>query len=277
MKRNRRLTQFLNTDPIRGWFSIHDAAIFHWVLNNKGFKNQSSGVFEIGVFEGKSTSFISRFVQNEEPFIVCDIFGLNSDELNNLENERSYQGLAAQTFHSNMEKFGLVTPKTLVVDSANLKMNNLGKDFRFIHLDGSHLYEHIKLDLDLAIRLIDKTSGVIAIDDFRAQHTPGVSAAVWSRIACGDITPVVISETKMYCMISATEFDQIEIRAFLSEFDVEYEVEYFLDTEVTRVLGLREEDIFLTFNQDIKSKFRNLTRSILPPLLLDLIRLIKSR
>jgi hypothetical protein len=40
--------------------------------------------------------------------------------------------------------------------------------------------------------------GVVAFDDYRAVHTPGVSAAVWEATARHDFRPFLLSPRKMY-------------------------------------------------------------------------------
>ncbi len=39
--------------------------------------------------------------------------------------------------------------------------------------------------------------GVVVFDDYRAEHTPGVAAAVWQRLDKG-LSPFALSPVKMY-------------------------------------------------------------------------------
>ena len=257
---------------IRGWFSSHDALVFHWFLSNPNSNSTARGILEIGTFEGKSAAFISNYLLAEERFVVCDIFSLKSDELNDVENARSYPNFGLEIFKSNMERFARATPEIIVSDSARLESSELGENFRFIHLDGSHMYNHISKDLELAIQIIDPENGLIAIDDFRAAHTPGVSAAIWMQIANKRLILIVITGTKMYCMRCNEKFRVTEFLNFLVQTETQFEIEYFLDVEVVRIYGKSENEIFENFDTSVKSTFKKILRDATPPLLLRVLR-----
>ena len=67
---------------------------------------------------------------------------------------------------------------------------------RFVHIDASHLYEHVVADI-AAARTLLKPGGVVVFDDYRAPHTPGVAAAVW-RETTEDLTPFAVTQNKLY-------------------------------------------------------------------------------
>jgi Methyltransferase domain len=67
---------------------------------------------------------------------------------------------------------------------------------RFVHIDASHLYDHVRSDIAMASKLL-KPSGIVVLDDFRSEHTPGVAAAAWEAVTAG-MHPVVLSPTKLY-------------------------------------------------------------------------------
>ena len=257
---------------IRGWFSSHDALIFHWFLTFKSQVSEASGILEIGTFEGKSAAFLSNYLTPGERFVVCDIFSLKSDELNDLENSRSYPNFGLDNFMINMDRYARQTPEVIVSDSARLQASELGINFRFIHLDGSHLFDHISKDLDLAIQMIDSENGVVAIDDFRAAHTPGVSAAIWQQIVNEKLTPVVLTGTKMYCMKNAKGFRKTEFIDFLVQNETEFEIEHFMSIDVVLVYGKSDNEIFEDFDPGIKSTTRKILRNVIPPFLLHLLK-----
>jgi hypothetical protein len=257
---------------IRGWFSSHDALVFHWFLSNPKENSTASGILEIGTFEGKSAAFISNYLLPHEWFVVCDIFSLKSDELNDLENTKSYPNFGLEVFKDNMEKFAKATPEIVVSDSARLKASDLGEKYRFIHLDGSHLFDHIRKDLDLAIQIIDPNYGLIAIDDFRAAHTPGVSAAIWMEIANKRLVPTVLTETKMYCMIQRDNFKVSEFLDFLVLTKTQFEIEYFLGEQVVRIYGKSDNEIFENFDPNLKSTAKKILKGATPPYLLRVLR-----
>jgi hypothetical protein len=257
---------------IRGWFSSHDSLVFHWFLTSPNLDSRASGILEIGTFEGKSAAFLSNYVTPGERFVVCDIFSLKSDELNDLENSRSYPNFGLDNFMINMDRYARETPEVIVSDSARLQASELGINFRFIHLDGSHLFDHISKDLDLAIQMIDSENGVVAIDDFRAAHTPGVSAAIWKQIVNEKLTPVVLTGTKMYCMKNAKGFRKTEFIDFLVQNETEFEIEHFMSIDVVRVYGKSDNEIFEDFDPGIKSATRKILRNAIPPFLLHLLK-----
>lgn len=257
---------------IRGWFSSHDALVFHWFLSNPKENCTASGMLEIGTFEGKSAAFISNYLQPHERFVVCDIFSLKSDELNDLENTRSYPNFGLDIFRKNMKKFAKITPEIIVSDSARLKKSDLGENYRFIHLDGSHLYDHISKDLDLAIQIINPNYGLIAIDDFRAAHTPGVSAAIWMEIANKRLAPKVITETKMYCMRQSDNFEVSRFLDFLVLTNTQFEIEHFLGEQVVRIYGKSDNEIFENFDPNLKSMIKKILKGATPPFLLRVLR-----
>jgi hypothetical protein len=203
---------------------------------------------------------------------VCDIFSLKSDELNDLENRKSYPNFGLEVFKDNMQKFAKAIPEIIVSDSARLKSSDLGEKYRFIHLDGSHLFDHISKDLDLAIQIIDPNYGIIAIDDFRAAHTPGTSAAIWMEIANKRLVPTVITETKMYCMMQSDNFEVSEFIDFLVLTKTQFEIECFLGEQVVRIYGKSDHEIFENFDPNLKSTAKKILKGVTPPYLLRVLR-----
>src|SRR5204863_5654060 len=49
-----------------------------------------------------------------------------------------------------------------------------------------------------------KAGGVVVFDDFRAQHTPGVAAAVW-RATNEDLKPFAVTMGKLYATFDDTQ------------------------------------------------------------------------
>ena len=78
-----------------------------------------------------------------------------------------------------------------------MRAGNLSATFRFIHIDGSHLYQIVKQDLHTASGLLEK-GGIVAIDDYRTAHTPGVAAAAWEAVLAGRLIPLCLTPQKMY-------------------------------------------------------------------------------
>ena len=128
-----------------------------------------------------------------ERFTVCDIF------------ERSdYSGLTRREFETNYLQFHSRLPD--VVDDSSLKIRDYVKPHscRFIHIDGSHLYEFIRSDIEAALDLADPDA-VIVLDDYRTMHTPGVAAAAWAAVVEERLFPVCLSEIKLYATVRPTD------------------------------------------------------------------------
>src|SRR5262249_39634241 len=78
-----------------------------------------------------------------------------------------------------------------------IKVGNLSRTFRFVHVDGSHLYSVVKQDIRTAKRLLRK-DGVVIFDDYRSEHTPGVGAAVWEEVVRDGLIPICLTPQKLY-------------------------------------------------------------------------------
>src|SRR5690606_24123152 len=65
------------------------------------------------------------------------------------------------------------------------------------HIDASHMYEHVRQDIESARRLL-RANGVVAFDDYRAEHTPGTAAAVWEAVLNDGLRPIFHTSGKLY-------------------------------------------------------------------------------
>ena len=166
-----------------GWFTALDFDLFDWLLSQQ---RQPGDLLEIGVFKGQSAVSIGSHLRAGEEFKVCDIF------------ERSdYDGLTRREFETNYLRFHSTLP--VVVDDSSLNIRDYVEPHscRFIHIDGSHLYEFIKSDIEAALDLATPEA-IIVLDDYRTMHTPGVAAATWAAVVEGRLFPVCLSEVKLY-------------------------------------------------------------------------------
>lgn len=130
--------------------------------------------------------------------IVNDVFGDDAAGVaNSRENRTSYQGLTRAKFEENYHRY-VAAPPTVVQDlSENLRTHVPDGTIRFAHVDGGHLFSVVSTDLT-NVRHLLTDGGIVAFDDFRAFHTPGVAAAVWGAVAHDGLIPICLTETKMY-------------------------------------------------------------------------------
>jgi hypothetical protein len=263
MNRNDLHNFFRETRGIAGWFTIHDAAIFDLVLAQQSTQGLLGDILEIGVFEGKSAVLLGRHLQNGEELYVCDIFEGQSDVRNMRENRSSYPHLSRKKFEENYSNLVVSLPIIHQCPSTELSNRLNVNKFRFIHIDGSHLYHHVKADLEYSLSVITDVDGIIALDDFRSQHTIGVTIAIWQQILAGKLTPLILTPAKMYLGKPNIRLDFERIQAGLESLGIRWVEEEILGRKALRTLELSDEELYAKENGLVK---------YVPPIALDLIR-----
>jgi len=254
---------FQSTKRIAGWVSYFDAAIFLILLSRDQTKSNAGNLLEIGVFEGKSAVLLGQNLTLGDEFHVCDIFDGETDAKNELEIQTSYPGLSREKFEYNMMSVLGTLPVIHQCQSTKLKSILGSKLFRFIHIDGSHLYHHVIEDLRYASESVVQDVGIIVVDDFRAQHTIGVAAAVWEMIITGNLVPFAITPAKMYLVKPNSIIDRDHFTKNLTRFQISWVEEEFLGHKVIRTIGVTDENLY---SKDGKLK------SFLPPVLTRFIQ-----
>lgn len=263
MNRDGLYSFFRETQEIAGWFSVHDAAVFDLLLTQQTVDGVRGDILEIGVFEGKSAVLLGRHLQETEELYVCDIFDDSSDVKNMEENKASYPQLTRQKFEENYFRFLGSLPSIYQCASSELPKRLGDKNFRFIHVDGSHLYQHVKGDLEYSYGALIGPEGIIALDDFRSQHTIGVTVAVWQEILAGKLVPLVLTPAKMYLGKPDLKLDFQRLQLGLESFGIRWVEEEILGRKALRTIGLQDADLY-SRNHGIAS--------FIPPIALDAIR-----
>ena len=252
-------------ETIPGWFSPLDQYVFDAILSHQNYGH----VLEIGVYQGKSAIFIEQFRQAAEEFHVCDVFdSVETYSHNNTEIKKSYEDLSFSKFKMNFERFFSQMPVVHICDSENLATRIGSKIFRFIHIDGSHLYDIVKNDLKFASEHLHPEYGVISMDDYRAAHTTGVAAAMWEYIIQGSLVPLLITPNKAYL---AKPNHKVDIEKLITLMEAKgYEIEQVDAANVLfyRIVG--QEDTFM--NQRYKS-----LRLLLPPIFVNFLQKVRRR
>ncbi len=250
---------------IPGWFSALDQEVFSAILSEQNYGN----ILEIGVYQGKSAIFIEQFRKSGEEFHVCDVFdGVETHSHNNAEIMKSYEDLSFSKFKINFERFFSHLPIVHICDSEDLGARIGSKIFRFIHIDGSHLYDIVKKDLKFATEHLHPEFGVISMDDYRAAHTTGVAAAMWESVNQGYLVPLLITPNKAYL---AKPDHKINVEKLTTSIVGKgYEIE---EVHAARVLFYRilgQEDDFT--NQRYKT-----LRLLLPPIVVNFLQKVRRR
>ena len=191
MNRQEYVTGGRNT--VAGWFTQRDAMLFDAIDAAQRRDGITGDLLEIGCYQGTSAILLGYMRQSNERLVICDLFdGTPQSPEDDVERERYYAPNIRQGFEANYLRFHPALPEIIASPSSSLHNAGLGRTFRFIHIDGSHAYEHVRSDLLLAKQLLIP-GGVVIFDDLLSPHTPGVTAAVWEGVANDGLIPMLQS------------------------------------------------------------------------------------
>lgn len=180
------------TDRVTGWFEDVDADVFLAIMS----RQPVGDVMEIGAYLGDSAIPMGDMVRPSEKFTVCDLWeDVFVDEGIDPKDKMHYKGLTLEKFLSNWDAVHDWRPEIRRCDSLSLDLTN--RSFRFCHVDGCHMYQYVKADVKLAAAHTTNI-GVIAMDDYRREHVPGVGAAIWHLEKKGIIHPFLTTPNKLY-------------------------------------------------------------------------------
>ncbi|MBC9729135.1 class I SAM-dependent methyltransferase [Streptomyces sp. TRM68367] len=183
---------------VPGWFPPLDQVLFTWFLERQEKQGMEGDLLELGAYMGKSAILLGHHLQDGEKFTVCDLFESDApDEHNKAESTKSYSSLTQQAFERNYLSFHDALPRVIQAPSSVVEKEVEPGTCRFVHIDASHLYEHVHGDIGAA-RDILKPEGIVVLDDFRSEHTPGVSVATWEAVLNRGLRPVCLSTQKLY-------------------------------------------------------------------------------
>ncbi|GGW89681.1 class I SAM-dependent methyltransferase [Streptomyces lomondensis] len=202
---------------VPGWFPPLDQVLFTWFLEQQKKQGMSGDLLELGVYMGKSAILLGHHLQEGEKFTVCDLFeGEAPDGANKAESQKSYASLTQQAFERNYLSFHDTLP-TVIAGPSSLVSEKVAPDTcRFIHIDASHLYEHVYGDIGAAHDIL-RPDGIVVLDDFRSEHTPGVSVAAWEAVLNRGLRPICLSTQKLYGTWGDPEPLQEELLAMLRQ------------------------------------------------------------
>ncbi len=158
---------------IHGWFSDRAAMLFAWLDEIQQMNHITGDIFEIGCHHGKSTTLLGALVQpHGEKLGVCDLFGdqdanISGSGQGDLEKFRRNMILAGDGLKISIHQ----------MNSMDLSVDEIGRDYRFFHIDGGHDCEETLSDLRLAADSTIK-KGIIVLDDPFRSEWPGVTEAL---------------------------------------------------------------------------------------------------
>lgn len=183
---------------VPGWFYNTDVVLFDWFLSRQLRLEQPGDLLEMGAYLGKSAVMLTQYLRSEETFTVCDLFGSEApSEHNERERRGSYSSLTRRAFETNYLAFHEELPRVIQAPTSVVPGEVAADSCRFVHVDASHMYEHVRPDI-AAARTALGPDGIVVLDDYRSAHTPGVACAAWQAILEGGLRPVCVSPQKMY-------------------------------------------------------------------------------
>ena len=194
-------------NDVPGWFFWMDRLMFDTLLTAQQ-DTPNGHLVELGCFLGKSAIVIGAYRREDERFVVVDLFeytdllGVNQRNLS--ESKRSYSSLTQQAFEQNYEALRGELPEVIAGLSSSVTDHLPDGSVRFMHVDASHLYEAVRGDVAAAKQLL-RPGGLVVFDDFRSEHTPGTTAAVWEAVVNDGLVPVALTPNKMYAVFSDPE------------------------------------------------------------------------
>jgi predicted O-methyltransferase YrrM len=184
-------------EQIPGWFRRMDMELFRLLLDASEERLGGGDLAELGVFLGKSAALIGCGLRPGETFTVIDLFSAPAEtEDNQAENEEQYAELSQAAFEGYYRTVHDQLPVVVQAPSQEIVDHAAHGTHRFVHIDASHLYEHVVADI-AAARTLLKPGGIVVFDDYRAMHAPGVAAAIWRETAV-DLVPFAVSINKLY-------------------------------------------------------------------------------
>lgn len=217
---------------VPGWFDPADFLLFDWFLADQTSRGARGDLLEVGAFLGRSAVVLGLHAGPDECVDVCDLFEAGAGGASRGSYAgTAYRGLSRGAFEENYRRHVQGLPRVHQRPSAELAAV-LTPGYRFIHLDGSHVYEYVRSDVRTAVTLL-QTDGVVAVDDYRNEHFPGVAAAVWAEVAGGGLVPVCVTSAKMYATNCDPAPVQARMRAWLQHHPaLTSESQQLADTEV---------------------------------------------
>jgi predicted O-methyltransferase YrrM len=228
---------------IPGWFFPQDQLLFRWLLREQDRCGIHGDLAELGVYMGKSAVVMGEYVRLGETFTVIDLFESSAPENSNqLENNEAYSDLTQRAFESNYRRFHNHLPTIVRGPSSNILHHAAAGTHRFVHVDASHLYAYVQIDVASAQALLHE-HGIVVFDDIQSGHAPGVAAAVWAAVSGNGLRPIAISQAKLYGTWGDPEPWQESLRAWLPSSGLGHEVQQIAGGPVVRIWQPRRSDI----------------------------------
>jgi predicted O-methyltransferase YrrM len=161
--------------PIRdvpAYFTYDDCAHFVLMLRMQKQLGVHGDLVEIGAYFGRSTAVLASELRADECLLACDPF----------EKETTYGYSAPPTRDDVVRSVSSLRSaasdgRLEIFEGFSADLDLSGRQFRFVHFDGSHEYADALADLRLVVDHI-VPGGIIAVDDYEHPLWEGVTDAV---------------------------------------------------------------------------------------------------
>lgn len=173
--------------PMVGWLDRYAAIRTLDLLEYQETNNVDGSLYEVGLYHGKYFALLARSAALTTSCLV----GLDK-----------FQYLSLEKFHAYFEEH--VSPDNLAAASGGLQwsiigkaseevsarelISKLGREARFISIDGSHEYDDVLWDLRIADQVL-APGGIISADDFINPICLEVTAAIYHFL---ELTPAIV-------------------------------------------------------------------------------------
>lgn len=184
---------FSSYKTIPGWFFHTDYVLFCKLDELQKRLGRQGHLLEIGVYQGRSAILLGYLKRSDERLVVCDLFP---------EDGNHPRGL----FESNYLRFHDRLPEIFHGPSTELPDSLTPGTFRFVHIDGAHIYSIVRADLERAKSLLSP-GGIVVIDDYANPRFPGNVAATWEEVVKGGLHPLCLTDMKLYASWSPEMID----------------------------------------------------------------------
>lgn len=156
-----------NENNLEGWFFPPDMLSLAVINDIHSNSNIKGNIIEIGVYKGKSFSFLSHLIKENETLFGYDTFP---------EDYYESTKLALEKYGASV-KFELIKADTSELNDDDIKAKIDGKVIRILHIDAGHEYHEVLYSL-LSFSPYVMDNGIIVMDDYQDPEFPGIEAAV---------------------------------------------------------------------------------------------------
>ncbi|RWX14567.1 class I SAM-dependent methyltransferase [Rhizobium hidalgonense] len=170
-------------EGIEGMLSGFSMQVMDSVLTFQRAVGSEGGIFEFGVYKGRSAAVLSAHAQPTEKFLIVDVERYITDEtLSGLFSSPEFHLGSSENFAKDYDGY------------ARLK-----RSVRFMHVDSSHSYRTTLNELKLADALLS-AEGVLCLDDFSNLHYSQILPALYKYLyrSWTDLRVFLVTDAKCY-------------------------------------------------------------------------------